>query len=131
MTNIIFGVWLALIVLSTLYSIAKNIGIRSSSPRWKWIRRYYWREAQSKIIDGDFKNWKVQSYFVKYLRGSLAAKQHFINHGWVETRHILVGKMEELERFVEKYQFNTFERLNPWEEDFINKWEKENRRNKS
>lgn len=127
-TSIIIGVWIALFVAYYVFKITRMVALDSSSTKLKWLRKFFWREARGLIMKGYIGNWKVESYFARYLKNSVAAKQHFINNGLAETRHILVGKIEELQRFVEKYKYNSFDNLDMDEEDFINSFEKKHKK---
>lgn len=110
--------------------IAKSVALSSTSPRLIWLRKMYWLGAKEKLLEKAYSgiNTKVYSYLTRYVHKSIALKQFYINNGYPETKQLLVGKIEELEKFVEKFKYNTFSNLNSDEQDFIDRYEREEKR---
>lgn len=133
--TIIISTFWVLVFINAIFQIARTIAMRSSSPMWAWVRRFYWTMVKEKIIeDAGYRSFKLGGYFAKYMKTSLAIKTFYIKNGYRETRFALISKFEELERDIEKYQFNSFDNLTWDEENFINEYlkqEKEKRRGKS
>lgn len=132
MSSIIF--WTVLItiwVVASLAFVPKVIALRSKSS-WRWLRKLYWGFVKEKMVESMTSVYsdghKVRTYFAQYLNRSVAAKELYLNTGFVNARFELTAKVEALERMVEEYKYNTFDNLDFDEEDFINKWEKKNKR---
>jgi hypothetical protein len=106
-----------------LPSYIKIKGLYSTSKKLKWLRKLYWNKAKIKL--GDISNnYKVEVYFYQYISNSIAVREHFINNGLQATRMALIPTIESIEKFVEKYRYNTFDNLDPDEEKFIEEYEK-------
>lgn len=121
-TNIIFGLFILLWLWATLMTVAKTMIWRSTHRRYKWLRKIYWNTVVDKLRDEYLGDYKIRSYFMKYLKKSLAAKNFYIKYGYDEFRVAMIGKIEELERFVKEYKYNTFDNLTPDEEEYIDNY---------
>lgn len=115
------------------YAISKIISLRSKSKIWKPIRRLYWSWVIEKTAEyaTGYKNYKVRVYFTSYLRKSLAAKEYYINNGYDSFRLVMIGKIEEIEREVEKWKYNTFGNVTWEEEEFIKNYIKKEKDEKT
>lgn len=121
--QIFYGTIYLFILVTFISQGLKSIALNSSSKSYSRLRKLYWTTARMKLIEGTINNWKVQSYLIKYLNSSLAIKDYYIRNGFAETRYLLIGKVEELQRFVEEYKYNSFDNLDMFENEFINRFQ--------
>lgn len=126
-TNIILTVFILLWALAALYSVSGVLALSSKSKMWRWLRRLRWSFIIHKYRERHIGNYKVHTYFMKYLVNSIAARHFYVTHGYDEFKAAMIGKIEELERFVEEYKYNTFGQITPDEEKFIDEYIKKHR----
>ena len=123
-------IFYSLIILAYLIFVIRKIPeyLAEHSTKYKWIRKYYWNHIKYKLKQDTYKyDYKVTTYFTRYLNKSVGAKEYYINHGYDELKFIMIKKIEELQRFVEEYKFNTFGHLDQNESDFIDNYLKHHR----
>lgn len=128
MSNIITAGLIAIWGLLLLTPIIRVTIIYSKSRKLKFLRKLFWIAAINKLLENSSHDYKVHGYLGRYVKNSIAIKQYYINHGFYNTKVMLIGKLEDIERFVEKYKYNTFDNLTIDEEDFINKYLRESKK---
>lgn len=135
-STILYVVFVSFWVILIFKDVPKNIAINSTHKRYRWLRKFFWghvlhRFRGETFRDTDFSNtklykneYKLRSYFMDYLRKSVAAKEYYLTHGYDALKATLIGKVEEIEKFLDKYKYNTFDNLSEMEKDFIENFEK-------
>lgn len=120
---IVYSIWLAYI----LKERATFLILNSKSSKLKWLRKFYWLYVVDRIRSREMGSIpsKARYYFMDYIRNSVATREYYIKYGYDALMAVLIGKIEELERFVEKYKYNTFDNLSQSQIDFIENYERQ------
>jgi hypothetical protein len=117
------------IAIASAIPIIPQFLMESSSKYLRWGRKIMWNRTLRRYSSSLYsRNVKVEVYFREYLKKSVAAKLVYLDSGYDTFRYSLMPKVEEIERFVDKYKYNTFDNLDSQEELFIDNWLKKERR---